>query len=395
MRKDHDDIRSGRPGGPDVGPAVGQVERRGTGPARGRSGRTEVDRVVGEDRHPDRAHGEPGRPAGRRHVGARADRDDAGRPHGTDRLDDAVRAGVADVVVRQRHDVHAGVGDAGLETGIEGEREPVQARVVREGVRARTLVIDDGQVGVLEQRPDRAGVAGPGRLDDRLAGAAAGPPDDAGGSAIPWEVGAVPQEHRPPVHLAVVHDVAGGDERPGRAEVERGHCAASGRRRDGERPLPERADAGVAKQRPAAHGERAHGRLDIARAYEAEDVAMAPDRGDRCRGRERAHLRPGADTERGFERGKVRPADHDQPEPEIAAAEGRPDLLERQRPDRRPEPDDRDDGQPGHGCPAGIPDGPAGRSTGALLGREWPGARCTGGAGVRLGTPGQRGGSGG
>ena len=43
----------------------------------------------------------------------------------TDRLDYAVRAGIPDVVVADRHDINPGVLQTGKELRIEGEREPM------------------------------------------------------------------------------------------------------------------------------------------------------------------------------------------------------------------------------------------------------------------------------
>ena len=52
-----------------------------------------------------------------------ADRDEAGRLHVRDRLGHADRAGVADVVVGERHDVDPGGADPRLEGRVEREGE--------------------------------------------------------------------------------------------------------------------------------------------------------------------------------------------------------------------------------------------------------------------------------
>ena len=134
--------------------------------------------------------------------------------------------------------------------------------------------------------------------------------------------------------------------RPGRRPAP---SRRAGRPRDGQWPLPDaRTRALPNSDRPPTASARTDGRTS-ARPDEAQDVAMALDRGDRRPGRQLADLGPGPDAECRFERREVRTADHDQPEPAIPAAQGRPELLDGQRPDRRPEPDDRDDRDGGRG----------------------------------------------
>ena len=82
------------------------------------------------------------------------------------------------------------------------------------------LVIDQGEIGVPEQGTYRARAAGPDRADERQAHAATAPLDDPGRSPVPWKVRSASEEHGPTVDLAIVHDVAGRDEGPGRSGVE-------------------------------------------------------------------------------------------------------------------------------------------------------------------------------
>ena len=81
--------------------------------------------------------------------------------HVRDRLDDSVRPGVADVVVRERDDVDAGPPQPDLQCGVE--REPQAVRMVAEVVGRGALVVDDGDVGRLEEPPHGPGLP-PARL---------------------------------------------------------------------------------------------------------------------------------------------------------------------------------------------------------------------------------------
>ena len=72
-------------------------------------------------------------------------------------VEDALAAGVADVVVGQRHAVDAGVGQADEQCRIEAERESVV--VIDEIVRGGALEVHECEVRTLQQRRERTGAA--------------------------------------------------------------------------------------------------------------------------------------------------------------------------------------------------------------------------------------------
>ena len=152
---------------------------------------------------------------------------ETGRLDVPDRLDDAVRTGVADVVVGQRHDVDAGVANAGLERRIEREEEPV--RMVDVVVRGRTFVVHEREVRFGEHFSNGARMTGPFRRDGGETHATARPRGDPGRAAVPGIVGSGAEQDGVTVDLAVVHDVAGRHESPRRGRVEGGGAPLAGR----------------------------------------------------------------------------------------------------------------------------------------------------------------------
>ena len=361
----------------DVGARPRQVQRCSAGTARRRPGRRQVDGVEGQDRDADTVDGEPGRCIRRVDVRACAHRREAGRLHVADRLQHPGRAGVADVVVGQRDDVHARVVDAGLEGRVEGERE--SARVIDEVVRGGALVIDERQVGVPEERRDRAGVTGAHGLHVCQPVTAAGPAGDHGRAAVPRKVRAVSEQHRAAVDLPIVHHVAGRGESPDGTGVELG-CA-----RHPQRPRLERTDPGLAEEGLAVDRQCPHGRFHVGGADQAEHVDATLHGGHRRRRRELLHLRPRRDAQGVGDGRKIGCRDDDPGEARILAGEGQAQLRDGHRHVGGPEADHGDDR---HAWSRGG--GPRRRGR-----RRWQGRRCPGARRQPCGQAGSRRGAGG
>ena len=116
----------------------------GARPLRGDAVHGGVDGVVTEeaDAHPVLV--QAGRPARTLGMAARPKGTDAQFTQVADRLDDAARTGIADVIISEAHDVDPGAVEAREERGVEGEDEPT--RVVGEVIGRRALVIYDREV---------------------------------------------------------------------------------------------------------------------------------------------------------------------------------------------------------------------------------------------------------
>ena len=227
-------------------------------------------------------------------------------------------------------------------------REDGALGVPLRGVRGRVLEVGDGDVGALDQGAERAGVAGPLGVrqvpaERRAVLAAAG---DVGRPAVEREVGALALDVQGLVHAAVEHDVAAGEQRPGRRRVV-GGAGGGGRQSRGQRPGGEILDPVDPEQRRVAPVERADLGPDRVGAQEGEPLAVLREvrRERRLAGGQdqpRAVGRPG-DAEGRQDRIGLAGDELDRLVAVAGPGQRRLDLGQVRRGRRRPEVRDRDD----------------------------------------------------
>ena len=203
----------------------------------------------------------------------------------TDRLDDAVRAGIADVVVADRHDIDASVSQAHEKLRIEGEGEPM--RVPTEGVDGGPLEIDQGQVGVPEQVAHGIDLVELAHDGQPIAGGrAAAPAGDPREAPVPRVVRSLALPDRALVDRSVEHHVAAGDQGPRRGRVEGPRRLDTGCRRGEQRPCGDVSEVVVAEQVEAVQREGVHVGGHVAGREQTEGPRVRVHRRtDRVRGR--------------------------------------------------------------------------------------------------------------
>ena len=137
-------------------------------------------------------------------------------------------------------------------------------RMPAEAVDGRSLEIDEGQVGVLEQGAHGTDLARPPHDRQRVAGRrAAAPTNDLREAPVPGIVPALALSDRAPIDRSVEHHVATGHQGPGRCRVERRRVDAR-RGRYVQRPVGNVAEAVVPEQVETVQGEGAHVRRHLA-----------------------------------------------------------------------------------------------------------------------------------
>ena len=219
-------------------------------------------------------------------------------------------------------------------------------------VRGRVLEVGDGDVGALDQGAERSGVAGPLGVrqvpaERRAVLAAAG---DVGRPAVEREVGALALDVQGLVHASVEHDVAAGEQRPGRRRVV-GGAGGGGRQPRGQRPGGQVLDPVDPEQRRVAPVERADLGPDRVGAQEREPLAVLGEvrRERRLAGGQdqpRAVGRPG-DTEGRQDRVGLAGDELDRRVAAAGPGQRRLDLGQVRRGRRGPEVRDRHDGDVG------------------------------------------------
>jgi len=341
VRVDDHDVRAGCLRRPDVGDHLvadqARAAHRGCpGPVPG------GDRVAPQDRDLHAADREDRRGAGRSRVSAGTAVTDPQPVESGDRLEDALRARVTDVIVGQAHPVEARPVHAREQSLVEGEYRP--RRVVARVDRRRSFVVREREVGPGHDLADGPRVAeAPGERDRPAEARAAAVPRDRGPAAAEREVNAAAPEDRLSVDAAVEHDVARGGHSP---QARRRERVGGSREASGQRPGGNRRDPIHAEQRATPPGESPDGGPDGIGAQEPEAAAVrGKGRGQGAGVRDQRQARPRrlGKPERGQDRRRLGADEQEAAEPARGPREGRGGIGGEHILERRPELDDRND----------------------------------------------------